>query len=138
MHNEVKNSEQNFIENCKNECNTIKKLSDKVNRDSDKILADIGHIMVILGSISMEIENINTLTHMVTLGCEELDVLCHICHYHEYASNDNSSLEELIATYNLNMSQLDDDMKKLLEILPPETFEEYNCPKIEDYNKRED
>lgn len=134
-----KKSKQDFkVKNCENECDNLKELSDKIGKDTLKILGDIRHMIAYLGSISMEIETINTLATMVTLGCEELDVLCHLCYNHEYASNDNSSLDEFIATYDLNMSQLDDDMAKLLEILPPETFEEYNCPKNENYNKRGD
>lgn len=124
MKKKDKNLEQEFNEkNCENECDSIKELSNKVAIDSMKILADIRHIMAYLGSISIEIENINTLGHMVTLGCEELDVLYYIYNNHENASKDNSELEEVIASYNLNMVQLDEDMKKLLEKMPKEELD---------------
>lgn len=132
MSKENKNSKQEFIyKNCENECGNLKELSDKVFKDSSKILEDIRHLMALLGSISMDIEKIMTLAHMVTLGCEELDVLCHLCYSHEYAFENDSFLKEFIGTYNFNMFQLNNDLYKLLEILPPETFEEYNCPKNE-------
>ena len=121
-------------ENCGNESGTIKELSDKIAMDSMKILGDIRHMIAYLGSISMEIESISTLGHMVTLGCEELDVLCHLYYNYELASDDNSSFEEFMATYSLNMCQLDDDIESLIEILPPETFEEQNGPK--NYKRR--
>lgn len=124
MMKKEKKSKQEFNEKkCENECDTIKELSDKVAIDSRKILADIRHIMAYLGSISIEIENINTLGRMVTLGCEELDVLYYIYNNHENASKDNSELEEVIASYNLNMVQLDEDMKKLLEKMPKEALD---------------
>ena len=124
MKKKDKNLEQEFNEkNCENECDSIKELSNKVAIDSMKILADIRHIMAYLGSISIEIENINTLGHMVTLGCEELDVLYYIYNNHENASKDNSELEEVIASYNLNMVQLDEDMKKIKEKMPKEELD---------------
>lgn len=119
-----KNSIQEINEkNCENASGTIKDLSDKIAMDSMKILGDIRHMIAYLGSISMKIENINTFGHMVTLGCEELDVLYYIYNNHENASKDNSELEEVIASYNLNMVQLDEDMKKLLEKMPKEVLD---------------
>lgn len=119
-----KKSKQDFkVKNCENECDNLKELSDKIGKDTLKILGDIRHMIAYLGSISMEIETINTLATMVTLGCEELDVLYYIYNNHENASKDNSELEEVIASYNLNMVQLDEDMKKLLEKMPKEELD---------------
>lgn len=124
MSKENKNSKQEFIyKNCEKECSNLKELSDKVFKDSSKILDDIRHLMALLGSISMDIEKIMTLAHMVTLGCEELDVLCHICYSQENAFENNSFLKEFIGTYNFNMFKLDDDLYKLLEKMPKEALD---------------